>query len=175
MGERARPATLICVLKTIHRPSTNGGKVVCVQCVISRAHNTPPDSHSRTVATLALIAHDGKKAEMMAFAIEHQDQLAEFGLVATGTTGQLLSDRVGLDIDRQRSGPLGGDVQIAAKIVEGIVDGVLFFVDEMDKHPHDPDIRTLLRTCAVHDVPLATNLATARLVLAGLPEREAVE
>ena len=127
------------------------------------------------MATLALIAHDGKKAEMMAFAIEHQDQLAKFGLVATGTTGQLLSDRVGLDIDRQRSGPLGGDVQIAAKIVEGIVDGVLFFVDEMDKHPHDPDIRTLLRTCAVHDVPLATNLATARLVLAGLPEREAGE
>jgi len=118
--------------------------------------------------TLALVAHDGKKAEMMAFAIEHKEQLAEFGLVATGTTGQLLADRVGLRIDRQRSGPLGGDVQIAAKIVEGLVDGVLFFVDEMDKHPHDPDIRTLLRTCAVHDIPLATNLTTARFVLAGL-------
>jgi methylglyoxal synthase len=122
--------------------------------------------------TLALVAHDGKKAEMMAFAIEHKEQLAEFGLVATGTTGQLLADRVGLRIDRQRSGPLGGDVQIAAKIVEGLVDGVLFFVDEMDKHPHDPDIRTLLRTCAVHDIPLATNLATARLVLAGLRESD---
>ena len=122
--------------------------------------------------TLALVAHDGKKAEMVAFAIEHKEQLAEFGLVATGTTGQLLADRVGLRIDRQRSGPLGGDVQIAAKIVEGLVDGVLFFVDEMDKHPHDPDIRTLLRTCAVHDIPLATNLATARLVLAGLRESD---
>ena len=107
---------------------------------------------------------------MMAFAIEHQDQLGHFGLIATGTTGQLLADRVGLNIDRMRSGPLGGDVQIAARIVEGKVDGVIFFVDEMDRHPHDPDIRTLLRTCAVHDVPLATNLATARLVLAGLRE-----
>ena len=122
--------------------------------------------------TLALVAHDGKKAEMMAFAIEHKEQLAEFGLVATGTTGQLLADRVGLRIDRQRSGPLGGDVQIAAKIVEGLVDGVLFFIDEMDKHPHDPDIRTLLRTCAVHDIPLATNLTTARFVLAGLRESD---
>ena len=123
--------------------------------------------------TVALIAHDGKKAEMMAFAIEHQEQLAEFGLVATGTTGQLLADRIGLEIERQRSGPLGGDVQIAAKVVEGDVDGVIFFVDEMDKHPHDPDIRTLLRACTVHDVPLALNLSTARLLLAGLREERA--
>ncbi len=114
---------------------------------------------------IALIAHDGKKAEMVAFATAHRDVLAEFELVATGTTGLLLNEHAGLDVRRYASGPLGGDVQIAARVVEGDVAAVLFFVDPLEKHPHDPDIQTLLRACNVHNVPLATNAATARLIL----------
>jgi methylglyoxal synthase len=117
---------------------------------------------------LALIAHDGKKDEMLAFAEAHRDALALFGLVATNTTGTLIGEATGLDVERMLSGPLGGDVQIAARVAEGQVAGVFFFVDPMDKHPHDPDIQTLLRTCNVHDVPLATNPATAAYVLRGL-------
>ncbi len=114
---------------------------------------------------IALIAHDGKKDEMMAFAAAHRDVLASFGLIATGTTGRLLQDKIGLDVHRYLSGPLGGDVQIAARVVTGDVAAVFFFVDPLDKHPHDPDIQTLLRACNVHNVPLATNAATARLIL----------
>ena len=115
--------------------------------------------------TIALIAHDGKKADMLAFAIQNRDQLRRFQLVATGTTGKLLEDKVGLRVHRYLSGPLGGDVQIAARVITGEVFAVFFFVDPLDKHPHDPDIQTLMRACNVHDVPLATNTATARLIL----------
>ncbi len=118
--------------------------------------------------TLALIAHDGKKDEMLAFAQAHRDALALFALVATNTTGSLIGDATGLDVERLLSGPYGGDVQIAARVAVGDIAGVFFFVDPMDKHPHDPDIQTLLRTCNVHDVPLATNPATAGFLLRGL-------
>lgn len=117
------------------------------------------------IRTIALIAHDGKKADMVAFAIQHHDLLEQFDLVATGTTGKLLQDRVGLSIERMLSGPLGGDVQIASRVVTGTVHAVVFFVDPLDKHPHDPDIQTLMRACNVHNIPLATNMATARFVL----------
>ena len=117
------------------------------------------------IQTIALIAHDGKKADMMAFAIQNKDVLKKFELIATGTTGKLLEDRVGLKIDRYLSGPLGGDVQIASRVVLGEIDAVFFFVDPLDKHPHDPDIQTLLRACNVHNVPLATNVATAQFIL----------
>ena len=116
--------------------------------------------------TLALIAHDGKKADLIAFAERHRALLRRFHLIATGTTGKMLQDRLDLDIERQLSGPLGGDVQIAARIVEGEVYAVIFFVDPLDKHPHEPDIQTLLRACNVHNVPLATNEATARYLIA---------
>ncbi len=118
--------------------------------------------------TLALIAHDGKKDEMLAFAKAHRDALALFTLIATNTTGSLIGDATGLEVERLLSGPYGGDVQIAARVAVGKVAGVFFFVDPMDKHPHDPDIQTLLRTCNVHDVPLATNPATAGFLLRGL-------
>ncbi len=119
-----------------------------------------------TPPTLALIAHDGKKADLISFAHQHAETLARFRLVATGTTGKMLQDQLGLDVHRYLSGPLGGDVQIAARIVEEEICGVLFFVDPLDKHPHEPDIQTLLRACNVHNVPLATNAATARLLIA---------
>lgn len=117
------------------------------------------------IRTIALIAHDGKKADMVAFAMQHRDLLARFELVGTGTTGKLLEEKVGLRVRRFLSGPLGGDVQIAARVVTGDIHAVFFFVDPLDKHPHDPDIQTLLRACNVHNVPLATNPATAHYIL----------
>jgi methylglyoxal synthase len=116
---------------------------------------------------IALIAHDGKKDEMIQFAMEHRDVLANFQLIATGTTGGLVQEQTGLAVHRYLSGPVGGDVQIAARVVVGEVAAVLFFIDPLAKHPHDPDIQTLLRACVVHDVPLATNPSTARLVIKG--------
>lgn len=115
--------------------------------------------------TIALIAHDGKKADMVAFATFNREKLAQFRLIATATTGGLLIDKVGLEVERLLSGPYGGDAQIAARVAQGQVDAVFFFVDSLDKHPHDPDIQTLLRACNVHDVPIATNLATADLII----------
>jgi methylglyoxal synthase len=115
--------------------------------------------------TIALIAHDGKKADMVAFATFNREKLRDFDLIATGTTGGLLIAKVGLEIERLLSGPHGGDAQIAARVAQGEVDAVIFFVDPLDKHPHDPDIQTLLRACNVHNVPIATNVATADLVI----------
>lgn len=116
-------------------------------------------------ATLALIAHDGKKADLISFAHHHADRLRQFELVATGTTGGLLHNELDLSVTRKESGPLGGDVQIAAGVIENTVDAVIFFIDPQGKHPHEPDIQTLMRACVVKNVPLATNEATARLLL----------
>jgi methylglyoxal synthase len=118
-----------------------------------------------STTTVALVAHDGKKADMVAFATFNREKLREFDLIATGTTGGLLIEKVGLDIERMLSGPRGGDAQIAARVAEGKVDAVIFLIDPLDKHPHDPDIQTLLRVCNVHNVPIATNLATADLII----------
>ncbi len=115
--------------------------------------------------TLALIAHDGKKADMVAFALSHKDVLERYELMATSTTGQLLQDKCGLNIQRMLSGPQGGDAQIAAKVAEGVIEAVFFFVDPLEKQPHDPDIQGLLRICNVHNVPLATNAATASYII----------
>lgn len=120
-----------------------------------------PDS----APTIALIAHDGKKADLISFAHRNVDLLRRFRLVATGTTGGMLQQQLDLDVNRYQSGPIGGDVQIAAQIVEGNVFAVIFFVDPLDKHPHEPDIQTLLRACNVHNVALATNEATARYII----------
>jgi methylglyoxal synthase len=115
--------------------------------------------------TLALIAHDGKKADMVAFVLEYKDILKRYDLVATSTTGQLLEDKCGLKVQRVLSGPHGGDAQIAARVAEGEIEAVFFFVDPLGKHPHDPDIQGLLRICNVHNVPLATNSATAAYII----------
>jgi methylglyoxal synthase len=115
--------------------------------------------------TLALIAHDGKKADMVAFAISHRSRLMDYELVATATTGKLLEEKCGLMVQRLLSGPLGGDAQIAAMVAEGKVEAVFFFVDPLAKQAHDPDIQGLLRICNVHNVPLATNTATADYII----------
>lgn len=117
---------------------------------------------------IALIAHDGKKADMVAFAMDHRDLLSRYHLLATGHTGQLLIEKVGLQIERQLSGPMGGDAQIGAKVAEGKIVAVLFFIDALGKHPHDPDIQMLMRICNVHNVPLATNPATAIAIFKGI-------
>src|SRR4030088_3081900 len=114
---------------------------------------------------VAIIAHDGKKADLVAFATFNRERLKRCHLIATGTTGRLLVEKVGLAVDRVESGPHGGDVQIANRVVEGAVDAVLFIVDPLDKHPHDPDIQTLMRICNVRNVPLATNIATADILI----------
>lgn len=115
--------------------------------------------------TLALIAHDGKKADMVAFALENHEVLLRYELIATRTTGDLLENRCKLPVTRMLSGPKGGDAQIAAKVAEGQIEAVFFFIDPLGKHPHDPDIYGLMRICNVHDVPLATNPATARFII----------
>lgn len=117
------------------------------------------------IRTIALIAHDEKKPDMVAFATHNREKLNEFNLIATGTTGGVLKEQTGLNIERMLSGPHGGDAQIAARVAQGEVDAVIFLIDPLGKHPHDPDIQTLLRVCNVHNVPLATNLATADLII----------
>lgn len=116
---------------------------------------------------IAVIAHDGKKAEMVAFLLENKAYLKEIELVATGTTG-LHAEKAGLNVQRMLSGPLGGDAQIAAMVAEKKLSAVIFFRDPLDKHPHEPDVLMLMRLCDVHNVPLATNPASAGLLLKGL-------
>ena len=121
-------------------------------------------------AKIALIAHDGKKDEIVDFAKTYRDLLVAYQLVATGTTGQRIAEATGLPVHRMRSGPLGGDAQIAAQVAEGEVTAVIFLVDPLYAHPHEPDIQGLLRICNVYNTPLATNVATAVLILDGLEE-----
>lgn len=119
--------------------------------------------------TIALIAHDGRKAEMVAFVKDYFDILKNINLVATGTTGMHI-EKTGLTVTRKLSGPAGGDAQIAAMAAEGLLTAIIFFRDPLGKHPHEPDVQMLLRICDVHDVPLATNPATATYLLKGLSE-----
>lgn len=120
---------------------------------------------------LAIIAHDGKKAEMVRFLTDHNEFLHrnDVQLVATGTTGTHV-ERAGLEVHKVASGPRGGDAQIAAMVTEGSVNAVFFFRDPLDRHPHEPDIAMLMRICDVHDVPLATNPATAELIIKGFEQ-----
>jgi methylglyoxal synthase len=117
--------------------------------------------------TIAIIAHDGKKTDMLQFVNDNKKKLTKFNLVATKTTGILIKEKVGLPVECFHSGPYGGDAEIAAMVVNGKVQAVIFLTDPLDAHPHDPDIHTLMRVCNVHNVPLATNIATADLLIKG--------
>lgn len=121
--------------------------------------------------TIALIAHDGKKPEMVAFVKDHIEFLKKAHLVATGTTGAYVK-QTGLEVELKLSGPMGGDAQIAALAAEGKVDGIIFFRDALGKHAHEPDIQMLMRVCDLYNVPLATNPATGSLIIEGLLEDE---
>ena len=118
---------------------------------------------------IAIIAHDGKKAEMVQFLNENADILHknEIELVSTGTTGTKV-EKAGFKVEKMLSGPLGGDAQIASLVASAKCNMVIFFRDPLEKHPHEPDISMLMRLCDVHDVPLATNPASASLLLKGV-------
>lgn len=120
--------------------------------------------------TLALIAHDSKKDDIVRLAREHLELLRRIHLIATATTGSLLESELGLDVETMASGPEGGDLQIGARIVEGKIGGVIFFRDPLTAHPHEPDIQAVLKVCDVHDVPLATNRASALLLMRSLQD-----
>jgi dephospho-CoA kinase len=119
---------------------------------------------------VALIAHDEKKPAMLKLASRFKEILSRFDLVATGTTGKILREEVGLEIQRMQSGPYGGDQQIGALVAEEQVDLVIFLRDPLTAQPHEPDITALLRVCDVHNVPLATNEATAAMLLLAFAE-----
>jgi len=115
---------------------------------------------------IALIAHDEKKDDLVAFASAHRDFLKDCDLVATGTTGGRIAEAVPeLSIRRMKSGPLGGDQQIGALIAEGQVDALIFFVDPLTPMPHDVDVKALMRLAIVYDIPMALNPATAEILL----------
>jgi methylglyoxal synthase len=118
---------------------------------------------------IAIIAHDGKKAEMVQFLNEQANLLHnnEIQLLATGTTGSKV-EKAGFNVTKLLSGPIGGDAQIASKVANNECDMVIFFRDPLEKHPHEPDISMLMRLCDVHDIPLATNPSSATLLFRGL-------
>ncbi|TQR35247.1 methylglyoxal synthase [Lysinibacillus sphaericus] len=119
---------------------------------------------------IALIAHDRKKDNLVQFAIAYRNILNEHILFATGTTGQRVMEATGLEVTRFRSGPLGGDQQIGAMIANNDMDMVIFFRDPLTAQPHEPDVSALIRLCDVYQVPLATNMGTAEILLKGLQE-----
>ena len=119
---------------------------------------------------IALIAHDAKKDLMVALARDFVPFLSRCHVMATGTTGSRLIVEAGIQVERLLSGPLGGDLQIGARLAEGLVDAVIFLRDPMTPQPHEPDINALVRACDVHDVVCATNESTARHVLRALAE-----
>ena len=120
---------------------------------------------------IAVIAHDGKKADIVAFIMKRLDFFGTVNIIATGTTGTHI-EHAGLKVDKKKSGPLGGDAQIASLIAEGGIDGVIFFIDPLDVHPHQVDVNMLLRICNVYNVPLATNYATASLIISSLKRKK---
>ena len=115
---------------------------------------------------IALIAHDHKKRDLIDWVKENRDILSQHFLCGTGTTARLISEEANLPVRAYNSGPLGGDQQIGAKIVEGRIDMVIFFSDPLTAQPHDPDVKALLRIAQVYDIPIANNRATADFLLA---------
>lgn len=123
--------------------------------------------YAEKISKIAIVAHDGKKAEMVAFLKDHVNELDGIKIIATGTTGKHVA-QAGLNVVAKLSGPMGGDAQIAAEVAEKKVHAVIFFRDPLGKHPHEPDVQMLLRVCDLYNVPLATNPQSAHLLLKGI-------
>lgn len=119
----------------------------------------------REQKNIALIAHDGKKQEMLQWCIANREILKKHHLYGTGTTARMITEQAGLSVKGYNSGPLGGDQQVGAKIVEGQIDMVIFFSDPLTAQPHDPDVKALLRIAQVYDIPIANNKATADFLM----------
>ena len=119
----------------------------------------------RRQKNIALIAHDQKKRELIQWCGEHKDILSRHILCGTGTTARMITDATNLPVKGYNSGPLGGDQQIGAKIVEGKIDFVIFFSDPLTAQPHDPDVKALLRIAQVYDIPIANNKASADFMI----------
>jgi len=117
------------------------------------------------IITIALVAHDARKEEMVRFAVKHAHVLKKFNLVATRSTGEMIIEATGLKVTLLLSGPQGGDQQVGAMVASEKCKAVIFLRDPLTAQPHEPDITALLRVCDVHNVPLATNLATAEAVI----------
>ena len=115
--------------------------------------------------TVALIAHDNKKHDIVNWALQHKEILQKYKLCGTGTTAKLIAEATGLEVKGYLSGPMGGDLQIGAKMSEKAIDKVIFFWDPLSAQPHDPDVKALLRIAVVYDIPIATNRATANLII----------
>lgn len=123
------------------------------------------------IKKIAIIAHDGKKPEMVNFINKNIEQLRKLELVTTGTTGTHV-ENTGLKAEKKLSGPIGGDAQIAALAAEKQLSMILFFRDPLGKHPHEPDVQMLMRICDVHNIPIATNPATAQMLLDAISEED---
>ncbi|MCM3666641.1 methylglyoxal synthase [Mesobacillus subterraneus] len=117
---------------------------------------------------IALIAHDKKKDDLVAFTVAYKDIFEDHTLFATGTTGLRIIEATGLKIERFQSGPLGGDQEIGARIANNLMDAIFFFRDPLTAQPHEPDVTALVRLCDVYSVPLATNMGTAEVLIKGI-------
>jgi methylglyoxal synthase len=119
---------------------------------------------------IALIAHDHKKDDLVAFSVAYKSIFEKHQLFATGTTGLRIMEATGLNIERFNSGPLGGDQEIGSMIAKNQMDLIFFFRDPLTSQPHEPDVTALVRLCDVYSIPLATNMGTAEMLIRGLEE-----
>jgi methylglyoxal synthase len=131
--------------------------------MIEKPRATSPTMQARK--RVALVAHDNKKEDLLDWARFNQGTLSRHELLGTGTTGKLIHDRLGLDVQRLLSGPLGGDQQLGALIAEGKLDVLIFFWDPLEPQPHDTDVKALLRIAVLYDIPTACNRATADFIV----------
>jgi methylglyoxal synthase len=140
----------------------NNINLECFMEAVCMSNASAPDQKRKV---LALVAHDEKKEALTDFCVRHKDVLAAWELIGTGSTAERISEATGMPVQGYLSGPEGGDAQIAARVALGEVGAVIFLLDPLSAHPHDPDIETLQRVCNVHNVPIATNLAAAELII----------